>query len=94
MLLSFVNIDKRSEAVSIRFDLITPLSELQKKNHRHYTYADISQMSGLTRQGVRRLLTQETRQIDVDTISKLHNFFESQGMPLATGDLFAKVVNN
>lgn len=79
--------------MNIRFDLITPLSELQKKNRRPYTYADVANLSGLTRQGVRRLMTQDTKQIDIDTLSKLHTFFESQGMPLSTGDLFTVTQN-
>ena len=73
---------------TVKLDLITPLSELQKKNHRHYTYADIASISGLTRQGVRRLLTQETKQIDLDTMQKLVDFFHKEGMPVTLNDLF------
>lgn len=74
--------------VTVEFNLITPLSELQKNNHRVYTYADIANVSGLTRQGVRRLLTQGTKQIDVDTLGKLISFFENEGMPVTLNDLF------
>lgn len=72
---------------NVQLDLITPLSELQKKNHRIYTYADIAEKSGLTRQGVRRLATGDTRQVSLDTLGGLLCFFDAEGMPITVNDL-------
>jgi hypothetical protein len=88
MLLSKLICTKGASVITVEFNLITPLSELQKKNHRVYTYADIANVSGLTRQGVRRLLTQGTKQVEVDTLGKLLDFFASEGMPVTLNDLF------
>lgn len=71
----------------LKFNLHTPLSKLEEKNGR-YSYAKISEKSGISRQGVRRLLIEGTRQIDIDTLSKLLAFFESEGMPVSINDLF------
>lgn len=71
----------------LRFNLHKPLGELESRNGR-YSYARISEISGISRQGVRRLLTDETRQIDVTTLDKLLAFFAAEGMPVTIGDLF------
>ena len=71
----------------LRFNLHKPLGELESRNGR-YSYARISEISGISRQGVRRLLTDETRQIDITTLDRLLSFFAREGMPVAIGDLF------
>jgi hypothetical protein len=71
----------------LKFNLHAPLSKLEEKNGR-YSYARISDKSGISRQGVRRLLVEGTQQIDVDTLSKLLAFFAAEGMPITVGDLF------
>lgn len=73
---------------TVKFDLITPLSELQKKNHRIYSNTDIAEIADLTRQGVRRLLTEDSKQIELGTLGKLLDFFASEGMPVTLNDLF------
>lgn len=71
----------------LKFNLHTPLSKLEEKNGR-YSYAKISEKSSISRQGVRRLLIEGTRQIDIDTLSKLLAFFKSEGMEIGVADLF------
>ncbi len=71
----------------LKFSLHEPLSKLESKNGR-YSYARIAEISGISRQGVRRILTEETRQIDVSTLDKLLNFFSAEGMPVTINDLF------
>jgi hypothetical protein len=71
----------------LKFNLHAPLGKLEEKNGR-YSYARISDKSGISRQGVRRLLVEGTQQIDVGTLSKLLAFFAAEGMPITVGDLF------
>lgn len=71
----------------ISFNLHKPLSELEAQKGR-YSFAQISASSGITRQGIRRLLKEPTRQIDIDTIGKLLDFFAAEGMPITISDLF------
>lgn len=73
------------------FNLHKPLSELEQKKNRRYSYAEIAEISGLTRQGIRRLLKEPSDRIDVHTIGRLLHFFESEGMPLTINDLFVPV---
>lgn len=71
----------------LKFNLHKPLSELESRNGR-YSYAQISDISGISRQGVRRLLIDGTTQIDVATLDKLLTFFDREGMPITVNDLF------
>lgn len=70
------------------FNLHRPLSELEQRRKQRYSYADIADKSGMTRQGVRRLLKEETLVIRVDTLSALLDFFAAEGMPITVSDLF------
>ena len=74
--------------IEVRFNLHAPLARLEAHQDRRYSYAEIAAASGISRQGVRRLLKEPTLQIDVGTLSKLLTFFASQGMPITVSDLF------
>lgn len=71
----------------LKFNLHKPLYQLEQKNGR-YSYAKIAEISGLTRQGVRRLLKEPSDTISVRTIGKLLDFFASEGMPITVDQLF------
>lgn len=73
--------------IKLKFNLHGPLSRLESQKGR-YSYARISEISDISRQGVRRLLTEETQQLDVTTLSKLLTFFATEGMPITVNDLF------
>lgn len=70
------------------FNLHTPLSKLESEKQRRYSYAEIADIAGLTRQGVRRLLKEPTKQIDVETINRLIAFFAHEGVLITVADLF------
>lgn len=70
------------------FNLHKPLSRLEQIKNRRYSFSEIADASGLTRQGVRRLLKEPSDRIDVDTLSKLLDFFATEGMPITVNDLF------
>jgi hypothetical protein len=76
------------------FNLHTPLSKLESEKQRRYSYAEIAEIAGLTRQGVRRLLKEPTKQIDVETLNRLIVFFEHEGMPISVSDLFTVTESN
>ncbi|HMN30621.1 MAG TPA: helix-turn-helix transcriptional regulator, partial [Caldilineaceae bacterium] len=58
--------------------------------NRRYSYAEVAEKSGLTRQGVRRLLTEQTLTIRVDTLARLLDFFRAEGLDITLGDLFTE----
>ena len=76
---------------NISFDIHETLARLEKGKARRYSYAEIAKISGLTRQGARRLLKERTERIDLVTLGKLLDFFAAEGMPIAISDLFTVV---
>lgn len=70
------------------FNLHKPLSQLEQMKNRRYSFNEIALATGLTRQGVRRLLKEPSDRIDVNTIAKLLSFFATEGMPITVSDLF------
>lgn len=74
------------------FNLHKPLARLEQLKNRRYSFAEIAAASGLTRQGVRRLLKEPSDRIDVDTINHLLDFFAAEGMPITINDLFTTQV--
>lgn len=70
------------------FNLHKPLSRLEQIKNRRYSFSEIADASGLTRQGVRRLLKEPSDRVDVDTLGKLLDFFAAEGMPITVNDLF------
>lgn len=78
---------KENIMYKVTLNLHRPLALLEQKNGR-YSYADIADKSGLSRQGVRRILKEESLTIDMRTLSKLLDFFKSEGMLVTLSDLF------
>lgn len=72
----------------LKFNLHKPLSQLEQKKNRRYSYAEIADACDLTRQGVRRLLKEESNTLSVLTLDKLLRFFASEGMPITIDQLF------
>lgn len=73
----------------LKFNLHKPLSQLEQKKNRRYSYAEIADACALTRQGVRRLLKEESNTLSVLTLDKLLRFFAAEGMPITVDQLFA-----
>ena len=71
-----------------KFNLHKPLSLLEQKKNRRYSYAEIADISSLTRQGVRRLLKESTETLNISTLNKLLNFFRNEGMQISVNDVF------
>ena len=72
----------------LKFNLHKPLSQLEQKKDCRYSYAQVAEISGLTRQGVRRLLKENSDTLRVSTLSALLDFFASEGMPITVDKLF------
>ena len=72
----------------VTFNLHAPLSNLEQLKNRRYSYAEVADISTLTRQGVRRLLKEPSETVSVVTLAKLLDFFASEGMPITIDHLF------
>jgi len=68
------------------------VKRLEEKKNAAYTNTAIARKSGLSRVTVNGLVLGTTNRIDLATIDKLLDFFATEGMPVAPGDLFT--VNN
>lgn len=72
----------------VTFNLHAPLSNLEQLKNRRYSYAEVADISSLTRQGVRRLLKEPSETVSVVTLAKLLDFFSAEGMPITIDQLF------
>ncbi len=72
----------------VTFNLHAPLSNLEQLKNRRYSYAEVADISSLTRQGVRRLLKEPPETVSVVTLAKLLDFFSAEGMPITVDQLF------
>ena len=72
----------------VTFNLHAPLSNLEQLKNRRYSYAEVADISTLTRQGVRRLLKEPSETVSVVTLAKLLDFFSAEGMPITIDQLF------
>ena len=72
----------------VTFNLHAPLSNLEQLKNRRYSYAEVADISTLTRQGVRRLLKEPSETVSVVTLAKLLDFFSAEGMPITVDQLF------
>jgi hypothetical protein len=74
--------------VQIEFNVIAPLSKLERTKRRRYTYSDIAEIGNLSRQTVRNVIVSSPAQVNMETLSGILRFFEREGMPLDIADLF------
>lgn len=73
----------------IKLNFLELLQSLERqKNGRRYTYSEIADKAGLSRQTATKLFTGKSKAIDLATIDKLLAFFAAEGMPVTVGDLF------
>ena len=73
---------------TVQFNLLGTIHRLEELRGRRYSYSDIANGAGLNRQGVRYLLQSPPKRIDLETLSKLLDFFAAEGLPITVGDLF------
>ena len=73
--------------INVTFNLHKPLGDLEFRKGR-LGYKKIADKTGISPQGVRRLLTESTRQIDIETIAKLLTWLRDEGLPVTIDDLF------
>ena len=74
--------------MEIAVNVMAKVNELEQLRHRRYTYTDIADAAGLSRHTVRKWLTGEVKAIDLESLAKLLDFFESEGMPVTVAELF------
>lgn len=67
------------------------LSKLQEKNHKRYSWTELGDAIGISRQAARSLFLSESTDdgfIKYGTLAALLDFFAAEGMPVEIGDLF------
>ena len=67
------------------------LLKLQEKNHKVYSWADVGNSLGISRQAALSLFMNEPSEngfIKYSTLAGLLHFFASEGLPLTINDLF------
>ena len=72
----------------VTFNVLRPLGQLEAQRNHRYTFAEVAELSGLSRQTVRNIMRKPPQQIDVDTVAALLAFFAAEGMPIGVGQLF------
>jgi transcriptional regulator with XRE-family HTH domain len=71
------------------FNLDQKLRELGVKNEKHYDKSQVARLSGVSRVTINKITNNSSARIDLDTISRLLDFFHAEGMPIEIGDLFS-----
>jgi transcriptional regulator with XRE-family HTH domain len=73
---------------TVALNLLGTIHRLEDRRARRYTYSDIADVANLNRQGVRHLLKAPPKRIDMETLAKLLDFFNAEGLPVTIADLF------
>lgn len=77
--------------ITMKPNFFSCLLKLQAQNGRVYSWQDVGQKIGLSRQATHALFTGKLSDkafIKYTTLGKLIEFFESEGMPVTPNDLF------
>lgn len=71
--------EMRRVKVEVKFDLFRAVQRLQVDKGERYTYAVISERSGIPENTVQRLMNDEMQRVDNRTLGRLIGFFRSEG---------------
>lgn len=74
--------------MKVEIRVLQLVGALEERNRCRYTFTDIADAAGLSRHTVRKLMTGETKAVDLETMGKLLDFFAAEGMPITVFDLF------
>jgi len=72
----------------IEFVFRKKLAELEEMRSKRYGYAEIAELSGLSRQTVRAFLNNDNKRVSLDTIGGLLYFLNAEGLDITIADLF------
>lgn len=73
---------------NVKLNIFRLIKELEIKTSQDLYWTDIAKKSGITRQTWDRLYAGRADGIDLRTLGKLLDFFESEGVSITISDLF------
>lgn len=74
--------------IKITFDPFTPLSILETRQQHRYTYTEIAEKGGMSKQLARHAFSGNVESPAKPTLEGLLNFFTMSDMPITINDLF------
>lgn len=74
--------------MQIVFNLFDLKQNLEKQLGHELSWAEIGRRSGVHPNTLTALQKGRARRVDLETMEKLCDFFEREGMPITPGDLF------
>jgi hypothetical protein len=83
--------ENSSGGVTVVFNLFDLKLQLQKAIGSEVSWAEISRESGVNQNTLTSLLHNKARRVDLDTLEKLINYFNAQGLRITHADLFRTV---
>lgn len=73
---------------NVAFNVDWLLRQLSAKNNRDYDKVTVAVLSGISRTTITSITNNENKRVDFETLGKLLDFFQSEGMPIEIQDLF------
>lgn len=75
----------------MELDVFRAKARLEVKKGRPYSVTEMSEKTGLHRNGLRRILRGDAKQVSMTTLAALLEFFRGEGLSIQVGDLFREV---
>jgi DNA-binding XRE family transcriptional regulator len=73
---------------TVAFNVDRLLRQLSAKNNKSYDKVTVAALSGISRTTITSITNNENKRCDFETLGKLLDFFQGQGMPITIADLF------
>lgn len=73
---------------TVTFNVDRLLRQLSAKNNKDYDKVTVAALSGISRTTITSITNNENKRTDFETLGKLLDFFQGQGMPITIADLF------
>lgn len=78
----------KATMITIKFNVKQLIRRLELQKNRDYQIQEIAELSGINRFTLSGIIGNNNTRIDLATISKLLNFFLSEGMLITVNELF------
>ena len=78
---------------NVTFNVAWLLRQLSAKNNKSYDKVTVAALSGISRTTITLITNNENKRADFETLGKLLDFFQSEGMPITIADLFTVTVD-
>lgn len=76
----------------IQFNLFEVIKRLEMQKREPVTYSYVADESGLSRFTVQKIAMNHTSRVDLETLQKLVDFFDKEGLSITVNDLI--VISN